>query len=261
MLPWGRGLCCCCTADDRPTFETDDIALDVSERSSASSRYVAMSPLLTASPNFPRRTSERPGDAAPRSGEDAKPLAGLVRGQAAQPQEDQVSPASGVVAQSTPREKEEAKVKLHGLVREFLQAAVGGILVDVVNPTSELCKYVFTMDKYFYMLTLRPHGVPGEARVYSMKDVTSIYKGPAALRGSPGLQHLATRVVGVETHAEGVLLFHFGDTVERDTFYTCLKILRMSIDVCAAHKTPDAAKPLATPDAGDAARADDVYKL
>ena len=47
----------------------------------------------------------------------------------------------------------------------------------------------------------------------------------------PTLAHLVPYCVGIEFADHTGVNFHFKDTIERDQFYTCIKILRMSVDI------------------------------
>ncbi|CAJ1346129.1 unnamed protein product [Effrenium voratum] len=91
------------------------------------------------------------------------------------------------------------------------------------------------MDRYLTVLSLKPKdGSTADAAVqdYNVKDLTKIYKGPEVLMNSPGLGVLAQHCVAFDTNrADRRLIFVFDEAMERDKFYTCLKILRMSVDI------------------------------
>mmetsp|Transcript_75023 Transcript_75023/g.188860 ORF Transcript_75023/g.188860 Transcript_75023/m.188860 type:complete len:217 (+) Transcript_75023:154-804(+) len=145
------------------------------------------------------------------------------------------SSSSKVVLGGNPhaaRSKEMEKVRLQEIVREFSKEAMTGIGVKLINAeTSELYDTTLLMDKYLCTLTLRLSG--GAERRYNMKDLNSIYKGPDFTQKVPNLAHFSPNCVGVEFSGveEPKTLFHFKDAVQRDQFYTCLKILRMSVDI------------------------------
>lgn len=133
-------------------------------------------------------------------------------------------------------EKEREKVRLQKLVKDFAKEAVTGIAVSLVSPeTARLSPHFFQMDRYLTVFSLKPKdGSSAEAAVqdFNVKDLTSIYKGAEVCIKAPSLGGTATSCVGLDTNrADRRLFFHFEDSFERDKFYTCLKILRMSVDI------------------------------
>lgn len=136
----------------------------------------------------------------------------------------------------SPEEKEREKSRLQKLVKDFAKEVVSGILVNLVNPaTASQSPHFFQMDRHLTVFSLKPKdGATAEVAVqdYSVKDLTKIYKGPEVLMNCPSLGVLAQHCVAFDTNrADRRLIFVFDEALERDKFYTCLKILRMSVDI------------------------------
>jgi len=149
-----------------------------------------------------------------------------------------VSARSNVSAGSamSTEEKEKEKLRLQRLVKDFAKEAVTGIAVNLVNSeTARQSPHFFQMDRYLTVFSLKPKdGSSAESSVqdFNVKDLTLIYKGPEVAAKAPSLGSLAAQCVGLDTNrADRRLFFHFDDNYERDKFYTCLKILRMSVDI------------------------------
>jgi len=133
-------------------------------------------------------------------------------------------------------EKEREKARLQRLVKDFAKEAVTGIAVNLVNAeTARKSPHFFQMDRYLTVFSLKPKdGSTAESSVqdFNVKDLTSIYKGAEVSMKAPSLGSVAASCVGLDTNrADRRLFFHFDDNYERDKFYTCLKILRMSVDI------------------------------
>mmetsp|Transcript_94599 Transcript_94599/g.149604 ORF Transcript_94599/g.149604 Transcript_94599/m.149604 type:complete len:237 (-) Transcript_94599:112-822(-) len=133
-------------------------------------------------------------------------------------------------------EKEREKARLQRLVKDFAKEAVTGIAVNLVNAeTARKSPHFFQMDRYLTVFSLKPKdGSTAESSVqdFNVKDLTSIYKGMEVSMKAPSLGSVASSCVGLDTNrADRRLFFHFDDNYERDKFYTCLKILRMSVDI------------------------------
>jgi len=136
----------------------------------------------------------------------------------------------------SPEEKEKEKGRLQRLVKEFAKEAVTGIAVNLVNPeTSRYSPHFFQMDRYLTVFSLKPKdGSTADSSVqdFNVKDLTKIYKGPEVLMSAPSLGTVAATCVAMDTtRADRKLFFQFDEPLERDKFYTCLKILRMSVDI------------------------------
>merc|ERR1712217_688008 len=65
----------------------------------------------------------------------------------------------------------------------------------------------------------------------NMKEINAIFKGPDFAAKVPRLADLANKCVGCSCSTGKSICFHFEDTIERDVFFTCLKIVRMSADI------------------------------
>eukprot|EP00931_Biecheleriopsis_adriatica_P095321 TRINITY_DN68941_c0_g1_i1.p1 TRINITY_DN68941_c0_g1~~TRINITY_DN68941_c0_g1_i1.p1 ORF type:complete len:218 (+),score=50.79 TRINITY_DN68941_c0_g1_i1:80-733(+) len=136
----------------------------------------------------------------------------------------------------SPEEKEREKGRLQRLVKEFAKEAVTGIAVNLMNPeTARASPHFFQMDRYLTVFSLKPKdGSTAESAVqdFNVKDLSKIYKGRDVLISAPSLGDAAQFCVAMDTNrADRRLYFHFDEPVERDKFYTCLKILRMSVDI------------------------------
>eukprot|EP00419_Tripos_fusus_P029434 CAMPEP_0172727840 /NCGR_PEP_ID=MMETSP1074-20121228/91901_1 /TAXON_ID=2916 /ORGANISM="Ceratium fusus, Strain PA161109" /LENGTH=187 /DNA_ID=CAMNT_0013555021 /DNA_START=89 /DNA_END=652 /DNA_ORIENTATION=+ len=143
---------------------------------------------------------------------------------------------SGATELHAAQNRELEKARLQDLVQEFSQQVVDGISVHLVDAeTGEVSQATMLMDKYLYTLTLR--SVPGD-RCFCMRDMSAIYKGPDFMRKVPKLAHLASQCFGLEfATGPAEVNFHFKDVQDRDHFYTCLKILRMSVDIAASKRS------------------------
>merc|ERR1719517_47060 len=145
------------------------------------------------------------------------------------------SAASGGSSMSA-EEKEREKARLQRLVKDFAKEAVTGIAVSLVSPeTGRESPHFFQMDRYLTVFSLKPKdGSTAESSVqdFNVKDLTSIYKGNEVSMKAPSLGGIGLSCVGLDTNrADRRLFFHFDEMVERVKFYTCLKILRMSVDI------------------------------
>jgi len=133
-------------------------------------------------------------------------------------------------------EKAREKMRLQRLLRDFAKEVVAGIAVNLVNPlTGRRPPYFFQMDRHLTVFSLKPKdGSTAESSVqdFNMKDIVSIYKGQEVMMKAPSLGCDAAECVGLDTNrADRRLFFHFDDHYERDKFYTCLRIMRMSVDI------------------------------
>ncbi|CEM32724.1 unnamed protein product [Vitrella brassicaformis CCMP3155] len=137
----------------------------------------------------------------------------------------------------TPEEKEREKARLQKLVKDFAKEAVAGMKCTLLNPhTGEKTPQHLYMDRYLSKLKLNPSmdGDEESAVEYLMRDIGSIFKGADVYKKVSSLpEDVALHTVGLEVDKEGAtrLYFWFKDTYSRDKFYTCLKILRMSVEL------------------------------
>eukprot|EP00747_Dinoflagellata_sp_TGD_P169744 gnl/TRDRNA2_/TRDRNA2_199553_c0_seq1.p1 gnl/TRDRNA2_/TRDRNA2_199553_c0~~gnl/TRDRNA2_/TRDRNA2_199553_c0_seq1.p1 ORF type:complete len:235 (+),score=33.22 gnl/TRDRNA2_/TRDRNA2_199553_c0_seq1:302-1006(+) len=152
----------------------------------------------------------------------------------------------------SPRGRDLEKARLQEIVKDFMRQAVSGIKVRLIDcTTAKVTSHLFQVDKYLTTITVTPSSEteadskpPAVATLddgtkrFNLKDLNSIYKGQDVMFKAPSLGPFAQVVMGIDTDGpEGVrLYFHFQDSVERDQFYTCLKILRMSADVGTPRK-------------------------
>jgi len=199
---------CCCAPEAPGHEETTNQSVDAVREVTGDLNQPAAGLLgTTATPNFPApvrtpRKDQKPGD--------KKPVL-------------------------SPREKEQEKARLQEIVKEFSRRAVAGIAVQMLDPeTTEMTSEKFMMDKYLYTLTVKSESdAAAPARSFNLKDTCAIYKGSDVGVKAPKLAAMSACAVGVDfsTPADARLFFNFKDSGERDKFYTCLKILRMSVDI------------------------------
>eukprot|EP00745_Piridium_sociabile_P029354 TRINITY_DN47914_c0_g1_i1.p1 TRINITY_DN47914_c0_g1~~TRINITY_DN47914_c0_g1_i1.p1 ORF type:complete len:237 (+),score=30.87 TRINITY_DN47914_c0_g1_i1:144-854(+) len=135
----------------------------------------------------------------------------------------------------TPEEKEREKLRLQRLVKDFAKEAVGGMEVAIIDAESG-DKHIrhMLMDRYLSKLRIKETPESKEVTEYAMRDIASIYKGADVLAKDPRLpEALALSAVGFDvSHGKDkAVLFWFPDSYNRDKFYTCLKILRMSVEL------------------------------
>mmetsp|Transcript_44301 Transcript_44301/g.128091 ORF Transcript_44301/g.128091 Transcript_44301/m.128091 type:complete len:225 (+) Transcript_44301:203-877(+) len=144
-------------------------------------------------------------------------------------------PSSRASPSSAAQERE--KARLHHLLKDFAKEAVSGLLVVVVCPkTGQRSPHFLQMDRNLTLFSLQPQDRAGkgvvDAQAFNIKDLTRIYKGPDVEATAPWLGGIAQTCVAMDTQrADRRLLLAFEDPSEQDKFYTCLKILRMSVDI------------------------------
>jgi len=172
-------------------------------------------------------------------------------------------PLSGVTeAPATPPRpyKESEKVVLQEIVRDFARAASAGAPVGLIDAdTADVSRAVLVLNRALSNLRLRP--ADAEEWEFYLMDICHIFKGVELERRAPGLHDVAPCCLGIDIQRVGSadstsagvhpVFLHFGDVTERDKFYTCLKILRMSAEVSLKRqaasprevKSPEAAGP------------------
>mmetsp|Transcript_33296 Transcript_33296/g.72678 ORF Transcript_33296/g.72678 Transcript_33296/m.72678 type:complete len:231 (-) Transcript_33296:277-969(-) len=173
-------------------------------------------------------------DHAAKAVRENPPSLGDINGSSLAMNTDRSTASAG--SSMSPEEKEREKARLQRMVKDFAKEAVTGIAVSLVSPeTARQSPHFFQMDRYLTVFSLKPKdGVGAEALVqdFNVKDLAHIYKGGEVSIKAPSLGGVAVSCVGLDTNrADRRLFFHFDDHYERDKFYTCLKILRMSVDV------------------------------
>ncbi|CEL95780.1 unnamed protein product [Vitrella brassicaformis CCMP3155] len=149
---------------------------------------------------------------------------------------------SRTAASMTPAEKAQEKARLQTLVKQFAKDAVKGIDVSVIDPTDgSTADNVFLMDGYLKSFQLR--GEDGKKTdSCAVTDVVSVWKNQQVAEKLPSLSAETTtsRCVGLQL-GEGdnqreVFLF-FDSEYNRDVFYTCIKILRLSTSLPRSGET------------------------
>jgi len=211
-----RFLCCCVntTGHQEHVVFTGDIP---GGASTAEAAYPSQSQV----PQFPMQDLSKPLKGGADEGNDAIASA---------------RSSASIGSSMSAEEKEREKARLQRLVKDFAKEAVTGIAVSLVNAeTTRQSPHFFQMDRYLTVFSLKPKdGSTADSSVqdFNVKDLTSIYKGIEVSIKAPSLGALAAQCVGLDTNrADRRLFFHFDDNYERDKFYSCLKILRMSVDI------------------------------
>lgn len=247
-----RLLCCCVTTDDPSSEQVALPGEQLGVTSTSDDTPKAEKPVIAimmesddSFQNGQDHTGEKIGTSGERliqQGRYARPTprtsgrdqaVGVLPGGMVQTARSDASVNS---ASMTLEEKEKEKARLQRLVKDFAKEAVTGIAVSLVNAeTARKSPHFFQMDRYLTVFSLKPRdGSVAEAAVqdFNVKDLTAIYKGVEVQVKAPSLGSSASTCVGLDTNrADRTLFFHFDDCYERDKFYTCLKILRMSVDI------------------------------
>mmetsp|Transcript_87984 Transcript_87984/g.152437 ORF Transcript_87984/g.152437 Transcript_87984/m.152437 type:complete len:223 (+) Transcript_87984:143-811(+) len=214
-------MCCCAPNSADDSAKTQQSSADAVREISGDTNQPAAGLLgKTATPNFPAPVRTPRQEASENNGSPGAPGGSQRKDRA-----------------MTPREKEQEKARLQEIVKEFSRAAVTGINVNIIDAeTQEVSSRIFAMDKYLYTLILKsapgdPSAAPEQS--FNMKDMSAIYKGPDVTLKAPKLSSVASSAMGVDFHnpSDFRLFFYFKDGSDRDKFYTCLKILRMSVDI------------------------------
>eukprot|EP00440_Ansanella_granifera_P049364 gb/GFBE01053486.1/.p1 GENE.gb/GFBE01053486.1/~~gb/GFBE01053486.1/.p1 ORF type:complete len:217 (+),score=59.77 gb/GFBE01053486.1/:1-651(+) len=209
-----RFFCCCVNT----STHAENVSMGSDVLGAQNSFPEASFPLASSTPHFPKvPQAETPVD-------DTKEAASGGMNTAR---------STASAASMSPEEKEKEKGRLQRLVKEFAKEAVTGIAVNLVNPeTARQSPHFFQMDRYLTVFSLKPKdGSTAESAVqdFNIKDLTKIYKGPEVLMNAPSLGAVAQQCIALDTNrADRKIFFYFDEAMERDKFYTCLKILRMS---------------------------------
>eukprot|EP00930_Biecheleria_cincta_P069651 TRINITY_DN57365_c0_g1_i1.p1 TRINITY_DN57365_c0_g1~~TRINITY_DN57365_c0_g1_i1.p1 ORF type:complete len:246 (+),score=58.86 TRINITY_DN57365_c0_g1_i1:73-738(+) len=215
-----RFLCCCVNTSS----QAENVSISGDLVGPQSSFPEASFPLSSATPQLKAGLQgQQDPDATPM--EDTKESGGM-----------NTARSTMSASSMSPEEKEKEKGRLQRLVKEFAKEAVTGIAVTLVNPeTARQSPHFFQMDRYLTVFSLKPKdGSTADSAVqdFNVKDLTKIYKGPEVLMAAPSLGTVTPMCVALDTNrADRKLFFHFEEPMERDKFYTCLKILRMSVDI------------------------------
>eukprot|EP00927_Polykrikos_kofoidii_P074639 TRINITY_DN70679_c0_g1_i1.p1 TRINITY_DN70679_c0_g1~~TRINITY_DN70679_c0_g1_i1.p1 ORF type:complete len:219 (+),score=43.29 TRINITY_DN70679_c0_g1_i1:106-762(+) len=211
-------LHCCCVSNNR----ADHLAFLGDQYNNSATGSEANHPSESSAPRLPVRR------ASPRPDEDDFSRCGL--------EEPPTARSAASRGSMSLEEKEHEKARLQKLVKDFAREAITGIAVSVIHPETAIrSAHFFQMDRYLTVFSLKPKdGSTADASVqdFNVRDLTSIYKGVEVLARAPTLGKAAAACVGLDTNrADRRIFFHFDDGYERDKLYTCLKILRMSVDV------------------------------
>lgn len=146
------------------------------------------------------------------------------------------STASDDIPTLAAEEERAEKARLQQWVKDFAREVVSGIDMGLMSPWTCLsAPYSFLMDRSLATFVLKPmdgSSVFGTA-VYEclLEDVTFIYKGTDVATRIPTLGNYASFCVAIETRPDCRYILHFDDQESRDRFYTCLRLLRLSLDV------------------------------
>ncbi|CAK9039793.1 unnamed protein product [Durusdinium trenchii] len=119
-----------------------------------------------------------------------------------------------------------ARVKGNSAVEE----AMTGMPVELLEEDSgHVVIATFYLDRTLKRVSLK---LPEEHRYYRMQDMIAIFRDKEFTNLVPSLAHLSPRCLAVDfcTERDFRLCFQFQDSDVRDNFYSCLKILRMSLD-------------------------------
>lgn len=143
------------------------------------------------------------------------------------------------------RERLVSEETVRAIVKSFVLAAMGGIVVKLVDlETTTLSRYVFGLDASWEAFSVRPADLeddaPSSPRIFAMADVRELTKGVDVARMAPNLDAVAPRCVGVDFKACRPLVFHFESAALRDRFYLCFKVVQLSVCPGANGKKPNA---------------------
>jgi len=138
-------------------------------------------------------------------------------------------------------QRDQEKARLRQALSEFVPRAVKGCILSVVSAeTGWRAPYLFTMDSRLTRISLQPLHVHSAASIteleIKLRDVVRIYKDADVQKAAPFLGREASSCVGIDIVATGPgqgrrLFFYQVDALEREKLFTCLKVLRMAIDV------------------------------
>mmetsp|Transcript_48226 Transcript_48226/g.86958 ORF Transcript_48226/g.86958 Transcript_48226/m.86958 type:complete len:240 (+) Transcript_48226:88-807(+) len=202
--------------------------------------YVKALPLSTSGEtNFPNsgNSSPREGVVTPLPGNGQSNEAAMSpssSGEAVGPLQMRTTPVqsstSGLKSSGSGGSAE--KARLQKVVREFAKGAMLGIRVNQIDEeTASVTEKLLYMDRYLY--TMRLVDSSGVETLYRMKDMSAIFKGQEFTQMVPTLSHLARHCMALDfcKDIDFRLCLYFQAAEQRDEFYTCMKILRMSVDM------------------------------
>eukprot|EP00920_Eleutheroschizon_duboscqi_P012484 GHVT01029736.1.p1 GENE.GHVT01029736.1~~GHVT01029736.1.p1 ORF type:complete len:243 (-),score=44.70 GHVT01029736.1:1094-1822(-) len=147
----------------------------------------------------------------------------------------------------SPDARMEEKLRLQKLVQEFAEQTKAGFPVSIYLPeTGESVEASFQMDRYLSNFDLLSKTQNLEqilpATHVDLTQVFAVSKGSDVFENHPDIpasvangKHLVA--LTLKDPPGGRLFFVFADKQKREIFYTCLKILRLSLDIV---KSPEA---------------------
>lgn len=138
---------------------------------------------------------------------------------------------------------ENDKAVLQEIVRDYARRTEIGELVELVEPDTAACSVaMLQVSREDSSMSFRP--VDSAEWRFNVLDISLIFRGDELVRRAPRLHGISPhcmgmdvqrngRGIGAECSQSGVcpLFLHFHSMIERDKFYTFLKILRMSVDI------------------------------
>jgi hypothetical protein len=175
----------------------------------------------------------------PKDEEEKKPTNGEVAA-AANEGANADAGANGAAADAlemTEEEMEQEATRLQNLVKEFAGQVITGIEVTVIDAqTQQKTPHLFQMDRFLTVFSFTPkENGTGSKQDVDMKGVSAVYcetDGTEISSKAPSLASVARKCVGFDIGQDSKrMFFFFNDELEREKFYTCLKILWMSVSV------------------------------
>lgn len=157
--------------------------------------------------------------------------------------EGSIRSGSTRLADMSPEEKEAEKKRMQHMVREFAKEVVAGIELCAVDPqTGKRIKTKYVMDRYltkFQLIPMSEEGSEGAIpiREVEMANIASLYRSADILQRYPNFPLGAEEISDTLAIATNIppnnpqIFFIFNGRREQDKFYTCLKILRLSVDI------------------------------
>jgi len=131
----------------------------------------------------------------------------------------------------SPEEKEKEKARLQQLVKEFANEAVAGVTVTVIDVrTGAEFRSTLQLEKRLNYLSLTPF-MDNRTEQFKLKEVTYFCKGKEIMKHVAVPESKSALSVGMFLTDGSTVVFAFSTSTERDRFYTCMKILRMSVDI------------------------------
>jgi len=144
--------------------------------------------------------------------------------------------------------RSQKKKDMKQMALQFFRRAESGIAIQLLQPTAMGMPYIFQVDKKLITGFLRPVAGIQKAGIeyrFLLNDVDSVHKGADIAQVMPHLGTSTSTCVMVSTLRGGqVFVFRFTNEEEADTFFTCMTILRLSVNI-AAEKS--AGRPIAVP--------------